>query len=203
VLLHDRDVTDWPASARARFGLGRSFQDARLWPTLTVHESLAVALERAVPCPDALLAAFGLPESADSERWINLQAEDLIDLMHVRPFRDKFVGELSTGSRRMVELAAVLAHRPSVLLLDEPSSGIAQKETEALGPVLRDVQAQLGCSIVVIEHDMPLLTNLADRIVALDQGAVVVEGSADEVLNHPQVIESYLGGATDYGELAL
>jgi ABC-type branched-subunit amino acid transport system ATPase component/predicted MFS family arabinose efflux permease len=203
VLLHGQDVTDWPASARARFGLGRSFQDARLWPTLTVKENLAVALERAVPCPDALLAAFNMPETRDSEAWIHLRVEELIELMRVGAFRDKFVGELSTGSRRMVELAAVLAHRPSVLLLDEPSSGIAQKETEALGPVLRDVQSQLSCSIIVIEHDMPLLTTLADRIVALDQGTVVVTGTADEVLTHPQVIESYLGGATDYGELAL
>jgi branched-chain amino acid transport system ATP-binding protein len=203
VLLHGSDVTDWPASARARAGLGRSFQDARLWPTLTVKESLAVALERANPCPDSLLAAFRLPESADAELWIDLQVEELIDLMRVGAFRDKFVGELSTGSRRMVELAAVLAHRPSVLLLDEPSSGIAQREAEALGPVLRDVQRQLGCSIMVIEHDMPLLVDLADRIVALDQGAVVVDGTANEVLEHPRVIESYLGGATDYSELTL
>jgi ABC-type branched-subunit amino acid transport system ATPase component len=203
VILHGRDVTAWPASARARFGLGRSFQDARLWPTLTVKENLAVALERAVPCPDALLAAFALPESTDSERWVEQRAEELIELMRVGAFRDKFVGELSTGSRRMVELAAVLAHRPSVLLLDEPSSGIAQRETEALGPVLRDVQRQLGCSIMIIEHDMPLLTDLAHRIVALDQGAVVVDGPADVVLEHPRVVESYLGGATDYSELAL
>jgi branched-chain amino acid transport system ATP-binding protein len=203
VLLHGREVTDWPASARARDGLGRSFQDARLWPTLTVKENLAVALERVVPCPDTLHAAFGLPETRESERWIDDRVEELIELMHVGAFRDKFVGELSTGSRRMVELAAVLAHRPSVLLLDEPSSGIAQKETEALGPVLRDVQAQLGCSIMIIEHDMPLLVDLADRIVALDQGAVVVDGPADEVLNHPRVVESYLGAATDYSGLAL
>jgi len=203
VVLHGREVTDWPASARAAFGLGRSFQDARLWPTMTVKENLAVALERSVPCPDVMLAAFALPETLDSERWVEQRVEELIELMRVGAFRDKFVGELSTGSRRMVELAAVLAHRPSVLLLDEPSSGIAQKETEALAPVLRDVQDELGCSIVIIEHDMPLLVDLADRIVALDQGAVVVDGSADEVLNHPQVIESYLGGATDYGELTL
>ena len=203
VFFQGHDVTDWPASVRARYGLGRSFQDARLWPTLTVKESLAVAHERAVPCPDAMLAAFGMPEAIDSERWIERHVEELIELMRVGAFRDKFVGELSTGSRRKVELAAVLAHRPTVLLLDEPSSGIAQRETEALGSVLRDVRAELGCSIVIIEHDMPLLVDLADRIVALDQGAVVVDGSADEVLNHERVIESYLGGATDYSELTL
>ena len=91
------------------------------------------------------------------------------------------------------ELAASLLHRPSVLLLDEPSSGIAQKETEALGPLLRQVQRHLGCSMLVIEHDMPLITGLADHLVALDRGSVVTHGLPQEVLHHPTVVESYLG----------
>ena len=86
--------------------------------------------------------------------------------------------ELSTGVRRMVDLGVQLANEPSVLLLDEPSSGIASKETEALGPTLKAVQAHLGCSLLIIEHDMPLVRALADRLVALDTGAVVADGHA-------------------------
>ena len=93
----------------------------------------------------------------------------------------------------MVEIGAMLAHRPGVLLLDEPSSGIAQRESEALGPVLRNVQQHMGCSILIIEHDMPLIASLADHIVAMEQGQVVVVGAPKEVLEHPQVIASYLG----------
>ncbi len=119
---------------------------------------------------------------------------DVIDLVGLGAFRDKFVSELSTGSRRMVELACLLANRASVLLLDEPSSGIAQKEAEALGPVLKAVQRHLGASILIIEHDMPMLTSIADRLVALEAGAVVATGKPDDVLRHPRVVAAYLGG---------
>ena len=108
-------------------------------------------------------------------------------------FRNKFVGELSTGSRRILEIATIVAHRPTVLILDEPSSGIAQKETEALGPLLKQAQKLLGCSMLVIEHDMPLISGLADHLVALDRGRVVAHGPPADVLRHPQVVESYLG----------
>ena len=150
--------------------------------------------------PEAVLR---LPAQRDAEAVAGATADDLVELMGLRSFAGKHLSELSTGSRRMVEIGCLLANGASVLLLDEPSSGIAQRETEALGAVLRDVQRQLGCSIMIIEHDMPLLTDLAHRIVALDQGAVVVDGPADVVLEHPRVVESYLGGATDYSELTL
>ncbi|MGI8793354.1 MAG: hypothetical protein ACR2H3_09285, partial [Acidimicrobiales bacterium] len=91
---------------------------------------------------------------------------------------------------------------PKVLILDEPSSGIAQKETEALGPVLKEVQNFTGCSILIIEHDMPLLAGLADHVVGLELGTVIAFGTPDEVLNHPRVVESYLGTAT-YDELGI
>jgi len=97
----------------------------------------------------------------------------------------------------MVEIAAMLAHRPRVLLLDEPSSGIAQRETEALGPLLKRIQREAGCAMLVIEHDMPLITSVSDRIVALELGAVVTVGPPDEVLADPRVISAYLGGDLD------
>ena len=120
--------------------------------------------------------------------------EDLIELMSLGAFRDKFVAELSTGSRRIVDLAMAIAHDPSVLLLDEPSSGIAQRETEALGPLLKRIQAETGCAMLVIEHDMPLITTVSDEIIALDLGRVLVRGTPAEVTSDPQVITSYLGG---------
>ena len=95
---------------------------------------------------------------------------DLIELMNLGAFRDKFVRELSTGTRRIVDLAMCIAHDPTVLLLDEPSSGIAQRETEALGPLLQRIQRETGCALLVIEHDMPLITGVSDRIVALELG---------------------------------
>jgi len=118
---------------------------------------------------------------------------DLIELMHLGAFRDKFVRELSTGSRRIVDLAMCIAHDPKVLLLDEPSSGVAQRETEELGPLLIRIRYETGCSILIIEHDMPLITSVSDELIALDLGTVVTRGLPDEVVEHPKVVESYLG----------
>ena len=195
VMLHGTEVTDRNATQRAAFGLGRSFQDARLWASLTVGECLAVAFERHLEIRAALPAVFNLPVVEESEEDTARRAEELIEVLGLGAFRDKFIGELSTGSRRMVEIAAILAHRPSVLILDEPSSGIAQKETEALGPLLREVQHHIGCSLLVIEHDMPLITGLADHLYALEEGQVIAFGTPNEVLHHPRVVEAYLGTA--------
>ncbi|HEV7720054.1 MAG TPA: MFS transporter [Iamia sp.] len=193
VEVRGRDVTDLSASARARAGLGRSFQDARLFPALTVEEAIAVALERWVDVRDPLSAALHLPASFDSEEAVRTRVDALIDLLGLETFRSKFVRELSTGSRRVVDLACVVAHRPTVVLLDEPSSGIAQRETEALAPLLRRIAEEVGAGVVVIEHDMPLITAVSDRLVAMDQGAVIAVGPADEVLHDPVVVASYLG----------
>ncbi|MBW3668758.1 MAG: MFS transporter [Actinobacteria bacterium] len=188
------DVTEWGADRRARAGLGRSFQDARIFPSLTVAENLAMGLERHLEVRDHLAAALGLPESKSQEDDIAWTVQDLIELMNLGAFRDKFVGELSTGSRRIVDLAMAIAHDPSVLILDEPSSGIAQRETEALAPLLRRIRAETGCAMLVIEHDMPLITEISDRMLALELGAVIAEGTPREVVSDPHVIESYLGG---------
>ena len=193
VVLGGRDVTGLAPDGRALRGLGRSFQDARLFPALTVEETLKVALERWVGVRDPFNAMLRLPAQRDAEVAVQWYVDQLIDLLGIESFRTKFVAELSTGSRRVVDLACVLAHRPSVVLLDEPSSGIAQRETEALGPLLLRIRDQLGASLVVIEHDMPLITSISDRLVALDQGRVVTIGPPDEVLHHPEVVASYLG----------
>jgi branched-chain amino acid transport system ATP-binding protein len=187
------DVTQWSPDRRARAGLGRSFQDARLFASLSVAENIAVALERHLEVRDPLAEALGLPEVAESEIDVAWRVHELIDLLGLDAFRNKFVSELSTGSRRIVDLAMAIAHEPSVLILDEPSSGIAQRETEALGPLLLRIQREVGCSLLVIEHDMPLVTGIADRIAALEYGHVVTVGTPTEVVNHPEVIASYLG----------
>ena len=188
-----RDLTRLNAAARARIGLGRSFQDGRLFPALTVAETVAVALDRRVEVRDPIAAALHLPAVADSEAHVRERVEQLLELLGITDFRDKLTRELSTGSRRVVDIACVLAHEPSVLLLDEPSSGIAQREAEALGPLLSRIRDETGASLLVIEHDVPLLLSIADRIVALDLGEVVTEGPPNDVVNDPRVVASYLG----------
>jgi ABC-type branched-subunit amino acid transport system ATPase component/ABC-type branched-subunit amino acid transport system permease subunit len=187
------DVSELTPFERALRGLGRSFQDARLFPSMTVRQTIATALERHIPVKDPGAAFVLSPAGSTSERWIDEQVTRLIDLMRLGAYADKFVGELSTGTRRIVDLACTLAHDPSVLLLDEPSSGIAQRETEALGPVLLDIRDQTGAALVVIEHDMPLITGISDRLVALELGQVIAIGTPQEVVTNERVVEGYLG----------
>jgi ABC-type branched-subunit amino acid transport system ATPase component/MFS family permease len=193
ILLGGDDITGLSAHGRARRGLGRSFQDARLFPAMTVEQCVAVALDRFVSVRDPMQAALYLPAVFDAERDVQRRVDELIDLLGLEAFRTKFVHELSTGSRRIVDLACLVAHRPTVILLDEPSSGIAQRETEALAPVLDRIREQLGASLVVIEHDMPLLRSVSDRLLALELGRTVTQGPVEEVLRHPEVVASYLG----------
>jgi branched-chain amino acid transport system ATP-binding protein len=194
VTLDGVDISDRMPDGRARLGLGRSFQDARLFPALTVDDTIALALERRIEVRDPIAAALNLPAVAASELAVGERVEELIELMGLGAFRDKFIAELSTGSRRIVDLACVLAHEPKVLLFDEPSSGIAQRETEALGPLLLRIREQTGASLLVIEHDMPLITSISDELLALDLGRTVVRGLPHEVVHDERVVTSYLGG---------
>jgi ABC-type branched-subunit amino acid transport system ATPase component len=193
IILAGQDITGWAPEKRARLGLGRSFQDARIFPSLTVAENIALGLERHIEVRDHVSALFGTPAMRESETDVAFTVDDLIELMGLGAFRDKFVAELSTGSRRIVDLAMSIAHDPTVLLLDEPSSGIAQRETEALGPLLRRIREEAGCALLVIEHDMPLITGLSDSIVALDLGKVLLQGPPSEVLSDERVVNAYLG----------
>jgi len=187
------NVTRSSPTARANFGLGRSFQDARLFPELSVRETLAVSLERWVKNRSALAAAMYLPPVFDSEEAITTRVNELVELLGLGDYQNKFIRELSTGTRRIVDLACLVAHRPSVILLDEPSSGLAQREVEALTPVVRRLRDDMGSALVIIEHDIAFISGVADRLIALDQGRVIAEGVPVEVLEHPIVIESYLG----------
>ena len=196
VLLGGRELTGRGPDQRARLGLGRSFQDAQLFPALTVEETIAVAMDRWVSVKDPLNPALHLPAAFDSEQAVRQRTDELIELLHLDAFRTKFVHELSTGSRRIVDLACVVAHRPSVVLMDEPSSGIAQRESEALAPLLLRLRDELGATLLVIEHDMPLVTAVADRLVALDQGLLIADGPPQEVLHDAVVVSSYLGNNT-------
>src|SRR4029453_6522558 len=193
VVLGGTDITDLSPQGRAKRGLGRSFQDARLFPALTVEEAIAVAVEREVEVGDPLSAALHLPTVFDSEEKVRRRVDELIDLLGLGAFRCKFVRGRSTGSRRIVDLACVVGHRPTVVLLDEPSSGIAQRETEALGPLLKRIREGLGAALLVIEHDMPPLTAVSDRMEAMDEGGGSPAGEPEAVHHHPDGVASYLG----------
>jgi ABC-type branched-subunit amino acid transport system ATPase component/ABC-type branched-subunit amino acid transport system permease subunit len=191
------DVTRLGPRLRALSGLARSFQDSRLFPGLTVGESLALASERTAAPPGPLAAGLRLPGSGQFEGAVGERVDTLLADLGLEAWRDRFPTQLSTGLRRLVELASLVAQEPRVLLLDEPSAGLAEPETQALGRLLLRVRDLTGCAIVIVAHDVPLLLSIADRLVAMDLGRVIADGPPNDVVRHPDVVSSYLGSATD------
>ncbi|MCU1467248.1 MAG: transporter related [Actinomycetia bacterium] len=186
------DVSRQPAHMRARAGLGRTFQAATLFPELTVRETVQLALEARGRTSfwGSLLFA---PPSIAKERSKRAEAAELIDFLGLGRYADRFIAELSTGTRRIVELTSMLAVRPRVVCLDEPTAGVAQREAEAFGPLIKRIQRELDATFVVVEHDLPLIMSISDRIYCLEAGAIIAHGEPETVRSDPLVVASYLG----------
>ena len=193
VLIGGVDVTGWSPERRARAGMGRSFQSALLFPALTVRETVAVAFDRHLEVRDPLSSVFGLPVARDAEQAMWSRVDELLELTGLVSFADSLVSEMSTGTRRIVDITCGLAEGPRVLLLDEPATGISLHETERLGPLLRWLRDTTGTALLLVEHELGLVSEVADRLVAMDAGSVVASGPPADVVAHPRVVASYLG----------
>src|SRR5207248_3875713 len=185
---------------RAWLGLGRTFQTARLFQNETVVDVVKTACHhrmRGGAVRSTLAGLVGTRGSLAAEAEVTERADRLIDQLGLGDYATKMASELSYGTLRLTELATILAMEPELVLLDEPSSGIAQRETEALGPLLLDLRRELGATFLLIAHDMPLIMGISDPIVALAAGRVLAEGTPAEIQGNDEVVEAYLGGTID------
>lgn len=192
VRLLGNEVGAMAAARRAAFGLGRTFQSATLFPELTVNETLLIALE-SKKTTGMVSTALGLPGARRHGREANSEVGELIAFLGLGEYQDHYVNDLSTGTRRVVELGGLLALNAKVLCLDEPTAGLAQRETEAFAPLITTVQSELRASVLLIEHDMPLVMSISTRVYCLETGAIIAEGTPSEIRSNPRVIASYLG----------
>jgi ABC-type branched-subunit amino acid transport system ATPase component len=190
IRLHDHDVTRASPAVRARRGLGRTFQRVQLFESLDVRTNIELARECAVAGGNP--ARQIVPRRRDA-RLVRDATLEAIELTGIGGFVDSPVRSLSTGQRRLVELARALTGPFDLILLDEPSSGLDQSETEQFGAILRHVVAVRGLGILLVEHDMSLVQQVCDRVYVLDFGRMLFEGTASEMLGSEVVRAAYLG----------
>jgi ABC-type branched-subunit amino acid transport system ATPase component len=196
VLIDGRPLDGLLPERRAALGLVRSFQDGRLFPELSVEETVLITQDARRPS-GILSAALRLPVERRAEQEKRGTVEEIIRGLGLERFRDNTISELSTGTRRVVDLAAILAARPRVLLLDEPTSGIAQREAEAFGPLLHRLHDVTGATVCLVEHDVPLVLSLCRHVFVMEAGRIVTSGSPDEVRRDPAAVAAYLGASPE------
>ncbi len=186
------DITGEPVHRRAALGMGRTFQNVGLVKAATVLDNLLTAQHMTVGY-GAVAGIVGSSLAFERERAVRDEAARLLELLGLLPVADLVAGRLPYGLRKQVELATVLATHPKVLLLDEPTSGMGPEEAEAFGERLLALRRELGLSVLMIEHHVPLVAAVCDYVYCMNFGELLVEGKPDDVRSHPEVVRAYLG----------
>ena len=195
VVFEGRDITGLPRHRIVHSGIGRTFQNIELFEGGTVLDNLLLGRHRFA---HGSFAAQWLwtPAVRAAEAQSRAHVEDLIELLDLMPHRNSPVAGLPYGVRKVVELARALATQPRLLLLDEPASGLNPEETRDLAFWIDDIQKDLGITVIMVEHDMSLVSEAADRVLCMNMGQVLALGTPEEVQGDPAVIAAYLGGAS-------
>ena len=193
LIFDGEDITRVPPHEVARRGIARTFQNIELFEHATVLQNLLLGRHphRRSRFVEEL---FFLPRVRALELAHREAAEKVIDFLDLQSYRDSLVVNLPYGVRKVVEMARALCTEPKLLLLDEPSSGLSVEETEDMGFWIQDIRSLLGITVLMVEHDMSLVSAVSDRVLALNYGRVVALGTCQEVQSHPDVVKAYLGG---------
>jgi branched-chain amino acid transport system ATP-binding protein len=188
----DSDITEVPAHEVARLGIARTFQNIELFDNASVLDNLLVGRHRH-RTTRAWEELLFLPRVRRAEYAHRRRVEEIIDFLDLQRYRDQRIGALPYGARKICELARALCAEPKLLLLDEPSSGLNVEETDDMAFWIHDIRKELGITVLMVEHDMTLVSRVSDRVLALNYGRVLALGSPQEIQRNPDVAAAYLG----------
>jgi branched-chain amino acid transport system ATP-binding protein len=194
VIHRGRDVTRLSPHQRVALGFGRTFQNVGMIKSATVLDNLKAA-QHIHAGYSALAGILGAPQAADSERDLTVRAEALLEFLGLREIAGSIVSSLPYGQLKLLELGCALATDPDILMLDEPSSGMGPEEAADLGRRLLELREQVGLTMLLIEHHVPLVSSVCDYVYVLNFGSLLAEGIPSEIQRHPRVVEAYLGGS--------
>jgi branched-chain amino acid transport system ATP-binding protein len=184
----DEDITRMPNHLRIARGMSRTFQTPSIFPELTVHENVVLGVHSRMAMAGSIRGLSGVQRRKADER-----VDELLGFVNLRRWRDAQVASLSHGSQRLVEIASSLSVEPKLILLDEPTAGLAEADTARVMEVVRDLRDRLGLTVVFVEHNMRFVSTLAETVMVMDRGRVLVRGAPNDVLNDRRVQEAYLG----------
>jgi ABC-type branched-subunit amino acid transport system ATPase component len=190
ISLLGQEVTRRPAQARARMGLGRTFQRMELCDSLTISQNVRLGVEARSTGRSVIRAAVTSPSL---RKRIEVASDAAMDMCGLFPSRHSLVGHLSTGERRLVELARAIACDFEIIMFDEPSSGLDTSETTRLAEILKEVRAVRGTGMLLVEHDISLVRNCCEYVYVLDFGCLIAQGPVAQVLSSRVVVDAYLG----------
>ncbi len=192
ITFEDQDITHLPTHQVVSRGIARTFQNIELFDHATVLHNLLIG--RHIHCKSGLLSdLFFLPSVKRMELEHRRRVEDVIDFLDLQHYRDQLIQNLPYGVRKIVELGRALCTDPKMVLLDEPASGLNVDETEDMAFWIDDIKKLLGITVIMVEHNMSLVSQVSDRVLAINYGKVLAEGSPREVQENPEVIKAYLG----------
>jgi branched-chain amino acid transport system ATP-binding protein len=193
LMFDGQDITQLPPDKIAGLGIARTFQNIELFANATVLQNLLIGRHCHSTVGIVQQLCF-LPSVRRAEIAHREKVEDVISFLALQRYRETLIANLPYGVRKIVELGRALCIEPKLLLLDEPSSGLNVEETEVMGFWIEDIKKDLGITVIMVEHDMSLVSMVSDRVMALNYGRVLAMGTPSEVQNDPEVIRAYIGG---------
>jgi branched-chain amino acid transport system ATP-binding protein len=196
ILYEGRSITRTPVHEMARLGIGRTFQNLAMFRTLSVESNVMIGAHSRSKAGFAA-SALGLGAVDVEEVALRERAAKIMDYLKLAPHKDRLVADLPFGIQKRVELGRALAADPKLLLLDEPAAGLNHEELHSLGELIKDIRDRLGITVLLVEHHMSLVMSVSDKVVALNFGRRIAEGTPAEIQRHPDVIAAYLGAPAD------